>query len=263
MHKEEEMPVVLSISGSDSGGGDGIQADLRTFAANGVYGTTAITCLTAQNPAGVSAVKVLSDGFVREQIEQVNRFFKISAIKTGLLVNADIISTVADFLSHHPDIPVVVDPVMSATCAKGLLDDSAIETLELKILPRAALIIPNIDEAALIIGQRATSVAEMEQVASKLANTIGVPVLLKGGHLTDLDEVTDILAMPHGELSAFTAKRIGNVNTHGSGCTLSSAIAANLARQWELTKAIGEALTYLRRGLRQPLNLNGESFVQH
>lgn len=263
MQNKTDIPVVLTISASDSGGGDGIQADLRSFTANGVFGTTAITCLTARNPGGVSAIEVLSAEFVREQIEQVNRYFKIRAIKTGMLVNRDIMSTVASFLSDHPDIPVVVDPVMLPACGTGLLKDSAIETLELKILPRAALIIPNIDEAALITGQTATSVAEMESVAAKLADTIGVPVLLKGGHLADTAEITDILAMPHGDCSAFTARRIENVNTHGSGCTLSSAIAANLARQWNLTKAIGEALTYLRRGLRQPLNLDGESFVQH
>lgn len=263
MHDHPELPVALSIAGSDSGGGAGIQADLLSFSANGVFGTTAVTCLTAQNPDGVSAIEALPSDFVREQIEQVHRYFRIAAVKTGMLFNREIIQAVSDFLEDNPDIPVVVDPVMVATSGAVLLHESAIEALQLKLLPRATVITPNLDEAGVLLGNVPSSVEEMEEAGLKLARTIGVAVLLKGGHLDDTAQVTDILARPDGECHPFTARRIDNTNTHGSGCTLSSAIAANLARQWDLTKAIGEALTYLRRGMRQPLYLNGQPFIQH
>jgi hydroxymethylpyrimidine/phosphomethylpyrimidine kinase len=263
MDENNDMPVALSVAGSDSGGGAGIQADLLSFAANGAFGTTAITCLTAQNPAGVTAIEVLPAAFVREQILQVQRYFRIGAIKTGMLYNAEIIAAVADFLEDNPDIPVVVDPVMVATSGAMLLRESAVEALQLKLLPRATLITPNLDEAGILLGRRARTAGDLEEAARDLAQTIGVAVLLKGGHLDGAGEITDILATPEGEAAAFTAQRIEGVNTHGSGCTLSSAIAANLARKWDLTKAVGEALTYLRRGLRQPLFLNGQPFIQH
>jgi len=263
MQDHAERPVALTIAGSDSGGGAGIQADLHTFHANGVFGTSAITCLTAQNPDGVSAIEAMSADFVREQIEQVNRYFRIGAIKTGMLFNAEIITAVAGFLEDNPEIPVVVDPVMVATSGAVLLHESAINALQLRLLPRAALITPNLDEADVLLPGQARTVAEMEEKASRLATTIGVPVLLKGGHMEDTVEVTDILAREDGTCSAFKGIRIDNINTHGSGCTLSSAIAANLAKGWDLTNAIGEALTYLRNGLRQPLHLNGIPFIQH
>lgn len=255
--------MALSIAGSDSGGGAGIQADLLTFHANGVFGTTAITCLTAQNPDGVTAIRDMPPEFVREQIEQVNRYFTIGAIKTGMLFNAEIISAVADFLEDNPGIPVVVDPVMVSTSGAVLLEESAIEALQLKLLPRAALITPNLDEARVLLGEQPRTLEEMETAAVRLAGMVGVPVLLKGGHLEGTAEVTDFLADTEGGCSPFTSQRIGKVNTHGSGCTLSSAIAANLAKGWDLTNAIGEALTYLRNGLRQPIHLNGLPFIQH
>jgi len=263
MDRQADLPVALSIAGSDSGGGAGIQADLLTFTANGVFGATAITCLTAQNPDGVSAVEVLPPAFVREQIDQVQRWFRIGAVKTGMLYSAEIIATVAAFLEEHPDIPAVVDPVMVATSGAVLLHESAIETMRERLLPRAALVTPNLDEAAVLLGARPATVADMQAAAADLAARIGAPVLLKGGHLADTREVADILALPGGAVSAFTARRIDGVNTHGSGCTLSSAIAAHLARGRDLAKAIGEALTYLRRGLGQPLFLNGRAFIQH
>jgi hydroxymethylpyrimidine/phosphomethylpyrimidine kinase len=263
MNNTSDTPVALSIAGSDSGGGAGIQADLLTFAANGAFGTTAITCLTAQNPDGVTGIEAMPAAFVREQIEQVHRYFRIGAIKTGMLFNEEIIGAVSDFLEDHPDIPVVVDPVMVATSGAVLLHENAISALQLKLLPRASVITPNLDEAAVLLGSRPTTVGEMEQAAARLASTIGVPVLLKGGHLEETPEVIDILALEDGTTHPFSAQRIGNVDTHGSGCTLSSAIAANLARKWDLIQAIGEALTYLRRGMRQPLYLNGRAFIQH
>lgn len=263
MNAQANLPVALTIAGSDSGGGAGIQADLKSFTANGVFGTTAITCLTAQNPEGVSAIEAMPPAFVREQIEQVHRYFKIAAIKTGMLFNAEIIEAVAAFLEEHPDIPCVVDPVMVSTSGAVLLHDSAIAALKERLLPRANLLTPNLDEAAVLLGEKPDSPDTMATAARELAAGCGAAVLLKGGHLADGKEVTDILALPDGETSVFTARRIEGVDTHGSGCTLSSAIAANLAQGWGLTKAVGEALTYLRRGLRQPILLDGRPFIQH
>lgn len=263
MYSTADMPVAMTIGASDSGGGAGIQADLLAMAANGIFGTTAITCLTAQNPDGISRMTTMEAEFVREQIEQVSRYFKIAAIKTGMLCNAEIIATVADFLETHHDIPTVVDPVMIARDGGRLLNKSAVKAMQLQLLSRAALITPNLDEAAILLGQRPGTVDDMAIAADHLAGTIGVPVLLKGGHMEEGDEVVDILAIPDRDPATFSAHRIGKINTHGSGCTLSSAIAANLAKGWELTKAVGEALTYLRRGLRQPLYLNGIPFLQH
>ena len=263
MHQRDDLPVALSIAGSDSGGGAGIQADLLTFKANGVFGTTAVTCLTAQNPNGVSAIEALPAPFVREQIEQVHRYFGLGAIKTGMLYNREIITAVSNFLTARPEIPAVVDPVMVATSGAVLLHQSAIEALQSELLSQAALITPNLDEAGVLLGKTPASVEAMREAAVQLAVRFNAPVLLKGGHLEDSKDLTDILAMPDGTLSEFTGKRVDATNTHGSGCTLSSAIAANLARKRALTEAIGDALTYLRRGLSQPLFLNGQPFIQH
>lgn len=263
MSKQSDMPVALSIAGSDSGGGAGIQADLLTFAANGVFGTTAITCLTAQNPDGVTGIEAMPADFVRQQIEQVHRYFTIGAIKTGMLFNDEIVGAVSGFLEDHPDIPVVVDPVMVATSGAVLLHEKAISALQLKLLPRAAVLTPNLDEAAVLLGSRANTAEGMKKDALRLASTVGVPVLLKGGHLEGTPDVVDVLAFPDGTIREFSAKRIENVDTHGSGCTLSSAIAARLALKDNLVQAVGEALGYLRGGMRQPLQLNGRAFIQH
>jgi hydroxymethylpyrimidine/phosphomethylpyrimidine kinase len=263
MQSPADTPVALSIAGSDSGGGAGIQADLLSFTANGAFGTTAITCLTAQNPAGVSAIEALPADFVAAQIQQVHRYFRIGAIKTGMLYNRDIIAAVAGFLEDNPEIPVVVDPVMVATSGALLLHASAVEALQLKLLPRATLVTPNLDEAAILLGRTVADARAMETAASDLAATIGVSVLLKGGHLNGGAEVVDYLAAPDGQTRAFSARRIDGVNTHGSGCTLSSAIAARLAAHHDLTRAVGEALIYLHKGLDQPLFLNGQPFIRH
>ncbi|MFO7724681.1 MAG: bifunctional hydroxymethylpyrimidine kinase/phosphomethylpyrimidine kinase [Oceanipulchritudo sp.] len=263
MRRNDDLPVALSVAGSDSGGGAGIQADLLTFRANGVFGTTAITCLTAQSPGSVSAIEALPAVFVREQIDQIHRYFRIGAVKTGMLYNREIISAVSEFLTANPEIPAVVDPVMVATSGAVLLHGSAIEALQSELLPQAALITPNLDEAGVILGQSPRSIHEMREAAVQMAVRFNAPVLLKGGHLEESQDLTDILAMTDGTLSEFTGKRVEKTNTHGSGCTLSSAIAANLACKWPLTQAIGEALTYLRRGLRQPIFLNGQPFIQH
>jgi hydroxymethylpyrimidine/phosphomethylpyrimidine kinase len=257
-----ELPVALSIAGSDSGGGAGIQADLLTFAANGVFGTTAITCLTAQNPDGVTAVEATDPGMVRAQAEQVASFFDVRAMKTGMLYNVAIIEEVVSFLEARPKLPAVIDPVMVATSGAKLLRDDAIEALRTKLFPRAKVVTPNLDEAAVLSGTRATDVASMERVAMLLSLKHGVPFLVKGGHLPD-ENLVDILAVPGGMALRFSGSRIGGVDTHGSGCTLSAAIAAHLALGRSLEEAVAAARDYLRRAMTASLEVGGRRFIKH
>ena len=257
------QPVVLSIAGSDSGGGAGIQADLLTIHANGGFPTTAITCLTAQNPDGVSGIEVLSAEFIREQIEQVARYFPIKVIKTGMLFNADIIETVAEYIATVRDIQVVVDPVMVATSGAVLLEESAVHALREHLLPKATLLTPNLDEAAVLIGHKPETVEQMKDAAHAMAKGFQTAILLKGGHLENTDELVDLLAPPDGPCVAFKNPRIEGINTHGSGCTLASAIATHLAHGHSLEAAIQEALNYLQKGMRHPSVINGTSFIRH
>ncbi|MBQ8445929.1 MAG: bifunctional hydroxymethylpyrimidine kinase/phosphomethylpyrimidine kinase [Opitutales bacterium] len=269
-----DLPVALTLAGSDSGGGAGIQADLLTFAAHGVFGTTAITALTAQNPDGVSAVNPVPAEFVREQAEQVARYFNIGAAKTGMLAAAEIIHAVADFFEAHREIKIVVDPVMIATSGAKLIDDAAIATLRERLIPLASLVTPNLDEAEVLLGEKfawranpKTRSGEISESAEKLAEVLGVPVLLKGGHGNG-DEVFDALAFPkaQGGFDSFVKHpRIAETNTHGSGCTLSAAIAANLASGAceNLSSAVFRAVDYVSAGISNPLPVAGERFIAH
>ncbi len=283
--KQERLPVALTIAGSDSGAGAGIQADLLTFAAHGVFGTTAISALTAQNPDGVSAVHAVPADFVREQAEQVARFFKIRAAKTGMLANAEIIAAVADFFEAHREIKLVVDPVMIATSGAKLLDDAALGALRERLIPLAALVTPNLDEAEVLLGEKfswrgnaKTEFRDVEASAEKLADALGVPVLLKGGHGNG-GEVCDLLAFP--KKAGVTSRprgtgcrhaRIEKTDTHGSGCTLSAALAANLAfpprsssedEETMLRDAVARAIDYVFCGIAQPLPVAGRNFIAH
>ena len=269
-----DLPVALTLAGSDSGGGAGIQADLLTFAAHGVFGTTAITALTAQNPDGVSAVNPVPAEFVREQAEQVARYFNVGAAKTGMLAAAEIIHAVADFFEAHREIKIVVDPVMIATSGAKLIDDAAIATLRERLIPLASLVTPNLDEAEVLLGEKfawranpKTRSGEISESAEKLAEVLGVPVLLKGGHGNG-DEVFDALAFPkaQGGFDSFVKHpRIAETNTHGSGCTLSAAIAANLASGAceNLSSAVFRAVDYVSAGISNPLPVAGECFIAH
>lgn len=280
---QKELPVALSLAGSDSGGGAGIQADLLAFAANGVFGTTAITALTAQNPDGVSAVNPVPAAFVREQAEQVARFFKVGAAKTGMLATAEIINAVADFFDAHPEIKLVVDPVMIATSGAKLIDDAAIATLRERLIPLAAAVTPNLDEAEVLLGKKfawrgnaTTECRNVAESAEELADALGVPVLLKGGHGFG-DDVFDALAFPkksgtlRGEVSVLMKHpRVAGTNTHGSGCTLSAAIAANLAgtpissdEKENLAAAVSRAVDYVSAGISSPLSVAGDRFIAH
>jgi hydroxymethylpyrimidine/phosphomethylpyrimidine kinase len=246
--KLQPLPVALTIAGSDSGGGAGIQADLLTFARCGVYGTTAITCLTSQNPDGVTDLHPVPGPSVAEQTRQVLRYFDVGAAKTGMLLNAAIIEAVAEVLEEQPELPVVVDPV--------------IEALRQRILPKAALITPNLDEAGVLLGRTPGDATAMKAAARSLFEGFGVPVLLKGGHLAG-DSLTDILVIGPDTLQYLHASRREGVETHGSGCTLSAAIAAHLARGAPLADAVTAGHAYLQAGLRHPLTLGKGRFINH
>jgi len=257
-----EPPVALTIAGSDSGAGAGIQADLLTFAAHGVFGTTAITCLTAQNPDGITAIEALPASFVAEQVRQVHRYFKVRALKTGMLYSAGIIGAVADFLQARREIPAVIDPVMVATSGAVLLKPQALAAMRKRLLPLAALVTPNLDEVGVLLGEKPSSPAAMAKAGRQLAQTYGVPFFVKGGHLPG-EDLTDVLARPDGQVRAYTAQRLTGVDTHGSGCTLSAAIAANLAKGLGLDAAVEAAGVYLRSGMERSLVIGGRRFINH
>lgn len=239
---------VLSIAGSDPSGGAGIQADLKAFAAQGVYGMAAITALTAQNTQGVFGVHLVPPEFVRSQITAVFADIRVHAVKIGMIATADIAEAVAEALLPFSDTPVVLDPVMVAKGGASLLDPAATAALVGKLLPRADVITPNLPEAAALLGTRvATSRGEMAEQAALLLKAGARAVLLKGGHLGGEDS-PDLLAT--GEDSVWLdGARIMTANTHGTGCTLSSALAAELAKGWPLPDAARTAKTYLRAAI--------------
>jgi hydroxymethylpyrimidine/phosphomethylpyrimidine kinase len=235
---------VLSIAGSDPSGGAGIQADLKTFAARGVYGMAVVTALTAQNTLGVSGVEAVSPGFVADQIEAIFEDIRVDAVKIGMIANAGIARVVAEVLSAHRGVPIVLDPVMVAKGGSALLAPDAVEVLTTRLLPLAAMLTPNLPEAAALLGEPvATDRAGIAAQATRLRALGPAAVLVKGGHLED-EGSPDVLATADG-LEWFEAKRIPTRNTHGTGCTLSSAIAAELAKGASPLEAVRTAKTYL------------------
>jgi len=243
-----ELRCALTIAGSDSGGGAGIQADLKTFAAHGVHGLSAIAALTAQHTRGVTAVHVPPVTFLRAQLDAVFDDFNIAAIKIGMLANAEIIDCVADAVKQHPAPLIVLDPVMVATSGAKLLEDSALTALRERLLPLADIVTPNLPEAELLLGHPITSSAEMDAALPALRTLGANAVLLKGGHLDEGAEVMD--RFYDGEISVcFTHKRQDIVG-HGTGCTLSSAIAAQLCSGLPMLDACKCAAGYIARTLR-------------
>jgi hydroxymethylpyrimidine/phosphomethylpyrimidine kinase len=241
--------IAFTIAGSDSGGGAGIQADLKTFAALGVYGASAITALTAQNTLGVDAVLAVPPDFVRAQIGAVSRDLQVGAIKIGMLANAPIIGAVADGLADFQDVPVVLDPVMVAASGDKLLDADAVATLRARLLPLATLITPNLAEAAALLGtSEARNEQEMGEQGAELLAIGARAVLVKGGHLRG-EQAVDLLVTADG-VERFAAARVATRNTHGTGCTLSSAIAAELAKGASLRDAVAAAKVYLTAALQ-------------
>ena len=242
-------PRVLSIAGSDSGGGAGIQADLKTISALGCFGMTAITALTAQNTRGVSAIHAVPPEMLREQIDAVVGDIGVNAVKIGMLHAPEIVLTVAIAIERHALPHVVFDPVMVATSGAVLIDDSARDVLVQELFGRAALITPNLDEAALLVGRALQTESDMEAAASALLAMGAHAVLLKGGHLQG-EVVSDLLALSGGERIWMRDSRIHTPNTHGTGCTLSSAIACGLALGQDLVQAVQSARSYIRGALQ-------------
>jgi hydroxymethylpyrimidine/phosphomethylpyrimidine kinase len=248
MPKRTRLPIALTIAGSDSGGGAGIQADLKTFAALGVHGTSAITCITAQNPRGVTGIQPIRAEMVRKQIEAVFAELRPAAVKTGMLFSAEIIRVVAEFFAEGKRLPLVVDPVMVATSGAVLLKPSAIRVLKTRLLPLATLITPNLDEAALLLGRKLATRADLHSAARDLHSEFGCAVLLKGGHLRNVCEAVDVL-FDGRQSREFVARRVRGVSTHGTGCTYAAAIAARLAHGDELPPAVAAAKQFITRAI--------------
>lgn len=260
-----QYPRVLSIAGSDSGGGAGIQADLKTFAALGCFGMTAITALTAQNTCGVRAIHPVPPDMLRAQIDAVLEDIGADAVKVGMLHSPEIVRTVAQAIDRHQLQRVVFDPVMVATSGAKLIDDPAIAVLVSELFPRATLITPNLDEAALLVGRPLTSAQDMAQAAAELLARGARAVLLKGGHLAG-EVVTDLLLASGCEPLWMEAPRIATANTHGTGCTLSSAIAAHLALGATLAQAVQQARDFVRQALQAGASVKtgqGEGPLNH
>jgi len=242
-----DVVSALTIAGSDSGGGAGIQADLKTFAAHGVHGLSAIAALTAQHTRGVTAVHVPPLAFLEAQLDACFDDFDIGAVKLGMLASAGVVETVAQALQRHAVHAVVLDPVMIATSGAKLLDDDALHGLRERLLPRAAVITPNLPEAELLLGRRIDSVEAMHAAAGELLALGAAAIFLKGGHLPHGDEVTDLFADADG-VHAIAHPRLA-LEAHGTGCTLASAIAANLCNGMALRQACLSASDYVHRAL--------------
>ena len=246
------MKTVLTIAGSDSSGGAGIQADLKTMTMNGVYAMSAVTALTAQNTTGVRAVEETSPEFLRQQIDAVFEDIYPDAVKIGMVASCGLIRVIADRLRYYRARNVVLDPVMVATSGSALLRSDAVQTLMAELLPLAALVTPNIPEAEILTGMRIGNAEDMVNAAKQISGTYHCAVLLKGGH--SVNDANDLLCVD-GEITWFEGKRIDNPNTHGTGCTLSSAIAANLAKGFTLEEAVRRAKEYISGALAAMLDL--------
>ena len=247
------MPTALTIAGSDSGGGAGIQADLKTFAAHGVYGTSAITALTAQNTVGVDGVHVVPDDFVTAQIEAVVSDLGCDAVKTGMLATAMIVEAVAAAVESLELPNLVVDPVMVAKSGDHLLDDEAVHALRWTLLRLARVVTPNIPEAEVLAKMTIASVADMKEAARRIAMLKPSAVVIKGGHLAG-PEVIDLL-LENGTFHEWIGPRIEGPNTHGTGCTFAAAIAAHLAKGAALTDAVPAAKAYVEGAMRHGIAL--------
>jgi hydroxymethylpyrimidine/phosphomethylpyrimidine kinase len=239
---------VLSIAGSDSGGGAGIQADLKTFAALGCYGMTAITAITAQNTVGVRAIHGVPVDILKAQIEAVVEDIGVDAVKIGMLHSPEIVQVVAQAIDHYGLKNVVLDPVMVATSGDTLVGQETVQVLVRELFPRALLVTPNLDEAALLLHRKIARKDELDLAAGDLLQLGARAVLLKGGHLAG-DEVVDVLAQPGVAICHLESRRIVTRNGHGTGCTLSSAIAAHLAMGHGLEDAVRLARAYILQAI--------------
>ncbi len=246
------MRTALSIAGSDSCGGAGIQADIKTMTMNGVYAMSAITALTAQNTTGVRAIQESTPEFLAQQIDAVFEDIFPDAVKIGMVSSSKLICVIADRLRYHRAKNVVVDPVMVATSGSSLMKTDAVQTLIDELLPIAALVTPNIPEAEILSGLTIKNKEDMLTAAKMIGDTYGCAMLLKGGH--SVNDANDLL-YTNGDYHWFEGKRIDNPNTHGTGCTLSSAITANLAKGFTLSESVQRAKDYISCALSAMLDL--------
>ena len=246
------MNTALTIAGSDSSGGAGIQADIKTMTAHGVYAMSAVTALTAQNTTGVTGIMEVTPEFLREQIDDIFTDIYPDAVKIGMVSSSRLIEVIAERLAHDGAANIVVDPVMVATSGARLIGEEAVDTLKERLLPMATVLTPNIPEAEVLSGMDVRTAEDMERAAALIGDTYGCAVLVKGGH--QLNDANDLLYRG-GRLKWFRGKRIHNPNTHGTGCTLSSAIASNLAKGRDLDASVEMAKRYLSLALSDMLDL--------
>ena len=246
------MKTALTIAGSDSSGGAGIQADIKTMCANHVFATSAITALTAQNTLGVTDIMEATPEFLAEQLDAIFTDIYPDAVKIGMVSSSALIQTIANKLHQYDAKNIVVDPVMVATSGAKLISDDAIETLKKELLPLATVITPNIPEAEVLAEMSITNEEEMIQAAETICQKFGCATLVKGGH--QINDANDLLYR-EGSYTWFKGKRIQNPNTHGTGCTLSSAIASNLAKGFTLDQSVERAKSYISGALNAMLDL--------
>jgi hydroxymethylpyrimidine/phosphomethylpyrimidine kinase len=261
MSKQHTMAVALTIAGSDSGGGAGLQADLKTFAALGVHGTSVVTCITAQNPAGVRAIVPCRPKLVRQQLDAVFEGLTPAAAKTGMLYSAQIIRAVGDYFLKRRT-PLVVDPVMVATSGASLLAPEGMEMLLRELLPVATLVMPNLDEASALTGERLRSAEDLRWAARELHRRFDCAALVKGGHLAGMKEAVDFFYDGKTEL-LLTAPFVRGVKTHGTGCTYSAAVTAHLARGLELPEAVSRAKEHVTQAIARSQKAAGQAILNH
>lgn len=248
------MKAVLSIAGSDSSGGAGIQADIKTIAAHHLFAETAITALTAQNTMGVSGISAVDPAFVEQQIDAVFEDIRPAAVKIGMVSSPEIVRAIANGLKRHQAENIVLDPVMVATSGSALIVNDAVQTLVDELFPLATVITPNIPEAESLTGLKIDSEESAEQAALALAKLTSGAVLVKGGHGAAYT-ADDLLCTSDGQMHWLRGQRVDNPNTHGTGCTLSSAIACNLAKGSDVVEAVREAKGYITNCLAAGLDL--------
>ena len=265
MKKKYTYPTVLTIAGTDPSGGAGIQADLKTFSALGCYGMSVITALVAQNTTGVWAIHNIPPDFVQQQLDAVMEDIRPDAIKIGMVHTLQLVEVIAAALKKYPDIPVVFDPVMVATSGDKLIEDATIEVIVSQLFPLVTLITPNMDEASLLAGMPIETVAQMQQAGNIISRTGCKAILMKGGHLKT-EQLTSILMDENGIVNTYVSDKVDTNNVHGSGCTLSSAIASYMARGEELQNAVALAQEYINGAIyhgRDVLIGNGNGPLNH
>ena len=255
------MKTALSIAGSDCSGGAGIQADIKTMTMHGVYAMSVITALTAQNTVGVRGIQESAPGFLRQQMDAVFEDIYPDAVKIGMAPSSELIRIIADRLQYYKAKNIVVDPVMVATAGSALMNNDAVQTLVEELLPIATLVTPNIPEAEVLSGLKIETNEDMAEAARQIGDRYHCSVLLKGGH--SMNDANDLL-YENGNLTWFEGKRIDNPNTHGTGCTLSSAIASNLAKGYTLVESVQMAKNYISGALAAMLDLGeGSGSMNH